>query len=144
MYNICRHIKLLLCCLFQLSWGSIMCTCFLQGNSVLFNNGSDLPPSTVSVYFTQEMLFISAKPILTAIAPSIGEFSAPRAPNVGSRRSTDINCEWLYFNVTVNKLQHFAKFLEIKSSVTWKRWKHIRARLLQFHFIISTLASSLV
>lgn len=129
MYNICRHIKLLLCCLFRLSWGSIMCTFFVQGSSVLFNNGSDLPPSSVSVYFTQEMLFISRKPILTAIAPLIGEFPAPRVPNVRSGRSTDINCEWLYFDVTVNKLQHFEKLLEIKMSQgpEFRRLKKVKA-----------------
>lgn len=93
-----------------------MCTCYLQGSFVLFNNGSDLPPSSVSVYLTQEMLFILKKPILTAIAPSIGEFSAPRAPNVRSGRSIDIYCEWLYFDVAVYKLQNFAKLLEIKLS----------------------------
>lgn len=103
-----------------------MCTCLLQGSSILLNNGSDLPRSSVSVYFTQEMLFISQKPILTAIAPALGEFSAPCAPNAGSGRLTDINCEWLYFDVIVNKLQHFVKLFEIKMT-QFSRLKKVKA-----------------
>lgn len=145
------YVKLQLCCLFQLSWCSIMCTCFLQDSSVLFNNCSDLLPSSLSVFFTQKMLlqkpFLLIFCILTAIAAEfIGGFSAPGVSN-RSGRSTDIKWEGLYFYITVNKLKrHFAKLSEGKMSM-WLEFGHlktVKSFRTRLHFIVSTLAASLV